>query len=203
MDTDKTVTANFSQIMTSFRLTVDVSPADGGIVKVGQAASFSYPATYDFENGTYVNLEAIPASGYLFNGWSGDLSDNTNPTTIVIDCNKRIIASFSQVMHTLTLQVSGSGSITPTMGTYDYSEGTVVSIIATPDSGWQFDSWVGDVSNPDSVAATVTMDTDKTVTANFSQIMTIHVSWPLVGGIMGGLVLVGLLAILFVRRRAY
>lgn len=179
---------------------MDVSPADGGIVKVGQATSFSYPVTYDFGNGAYVNLEAIPASGYLFNGWSGDLSDNTNPTTMVIDCNKRITASFSQIVHTLTLQVSGSGSITPIAGTYDYSEGTVVSITATPDSGWQFDNWIGGVSNPDSVATTVTMDTDKTITADFSQITTIRVRWPLVGGIMGGLVLVGLLAIRFVRR---
>ncbi len=178
---------------------MDVSPGNGGIVKVGQATSFSYPVTYDFENGAQINLEAVPASGYLFNDWSGSQSGNTNPTTIVIDCNKRITASFSQVMHTLTLQVSGSGSITPTMGTYDYSEGTVVSITATPDSGWQFDNWIGDVSNPDSVAATVAMDTDKTVTANFDQ-MTIRVRWPLVGGIMGGLVLVGLLAIRFVRR---
>ena len=178
---------------------MDVSPGDGGTVKVNQTTSSSYPATYDFEKGAYVNLEAIPASGYLFNNWSGSLSGNTSPTTIMIDCNKWITASFSQIVHTLTLQVSGSGSITPTVGTHDYSEGTVVSITATPDSGWQFNKWTGDVSNPNSAATIVTMDKDKTVTASFSQV----VSWPLVGGITGGLVLVGLLVVLFVRRRAY
>ena len=182
---------------------MDVSPG-GGTVKVEQAAPSSYPVTYTFDNGKNVRLEAVPTSGYVFNNWSGDLSGTINPTTILMECNKSITANFSQIVHTLTMQLSGSGSITPMVGTHDYGEGTVVSITATPDSGWQFDSWTGDVADPSSATTTLTMGSDKTVIANFSQIMTIQVSWPLVGGVIGGLVLVGLLVVvLIIRHRAY
>jgi uncharacterized repeat protein (TIGR02543 family) len=42
-----------------------------------------------------VALEAIPSFGYVFNGWTGDVSGTDNPLFAVIDCNKRITASFS------------------------------------------------------------------------------------------------------------
>ena len=77
----------------SFRLTVDVS--SGGTVKVNQNASSSYPANYTFESGTRVLLVAVPAFGYRFNNWGGDLSGTTNPTLILIDCDKSITANFS------------------------------------------------------------------------------------------------------------
>jgi hypothetical protein len=64
---------------------------------------------------------------------------------------------------------SGGGSITPLVGTYSYTAGTIVDITATPDSGWQFTSWTGDVTDPYSATTNVTMNTDKTVTANFNQ----------------------------------
>jgi len=58
----------------------------------------------------------------------------------------------------------------------------VVDISATPASGYQFVDWTGDVVDPNSVSTTVTMDADKTVTANFELIPapapsnTMHVS---------------------------
>ena len=117
---------------------MDVSPS-GGIVRVNGTAPSSYAFTSTFDEGTSVSLEAVPTSGYLFDNWTGNLSGSINPTTILIDCNKSITANFSQIVHTLTVQVSGSGSTTPTVGTHDYGEGTVVGVVATPASGWQFD----------------------------------------------------------------
>ncbi|MFC2016127.1 hypothetical protein ACFLUF_00240 [Chloroflexota bacterium] len=109
---------------------MDVSSSDGGVVKVEQTTPSSYPVTNDFKSRTNVHLEAVPTPGYFFNNWSGDLSDTTNPTTVLMDCDKRI-------------------------------------------------------------------------QANFSQISPVPVNWPLVGGILGGWVLVGLIvALLIVRRRA-
>jgi uncharacterized repeat protein (TIGR02543 family) len=127
--------------------------------------------TSTFKNGVSVRLEAVPASGYRFDNWSGDLSgSNTNPTTIVMSCSKNITANFSQIMHTLTMQVSNSGSTTPEAGTYSYSEGTAVNITATPDSGWQFGGWTGDVTESSSSKTIVIINSAKTVTANFVQI---------------------------------
>jgi len=179
---------------------VDVSPSGGGTIEINQTAPSSYPMTSTFKNGVSVRLEAVPASGYRFDNWSGDLSgSNTNPTTIVMSCSKNITANFSQIMHTLTMQVSNSGSTTPEAGTYSYSEGTAVNITATPDNGWQFDSWTGDVADPDLATTTVTIDSDKTLAANFSQVKP---SWWLIGGITAGIIIIVVIIWLVVRRRA-
>ena len=150
---------------------MDVSPSGGGTVEVDQTVASSFPVILSFSNGTSVRLKAVPASGYDFNNWSRDLSGTKNPTTIVIGCNKKITANFSQIMHNLTMRISGNGTTAPTLGDYDYVEGTVVNITANPDGGWRFERWIGEVSNPNAASTTLTMDSDKTITASFSNIM--------------------------------
>ena len=73
---------------------MDVSPSHG-IVKVNQITPSSYPFEYTFDSDTEVSLEAVPAFGYVFKGWDGDLSGTTNPNTIKMDCDKDITADFS------------------------------------------------------------------------------------------------------------
>ncbi len=129
------------------------------------------PAGGTYDVGTVVTLTATPDAGWQFDSWSGDLSGTTNPITITMDANKGVTATFSEipVQYTLTVNTSGSGSVTldPAGGTYDV--GTVVTLTAEPDAGWQFDGWSGDLggtTNP----TTITMDADKNVTATFSTI---------------------------------
>lgn len=50
-------------------------------------------ATYN--DGTVVTLTASPATGYHFNGWSGDLSGTTNPNAITMTENKTVTANFT------------------------------------------------------------------------------------------------------------
>lgn len=76
---------------------MDISSGIGGTVELNEAAQSSYPATSTFISGESVYLKAMPASGYRFDNWTGDLSGTTNPTAIVIDCNKEITANFSKV----------------------------------------------------------------------------------------------------------
>ena len=71
------------------------------------------------------------------------------------------------MVYTLNIEVNGSGSTTPTAGNYPYPEGSVVDISATPDEGWLFDGWTGDVANPDSASTTVTIGSNKTISASF------------------------------------
>jgi hypothetical protein len=87
-----------------------------------------------------------------------------------MDSDKTVTANFSQISYTLSMEVDGNGSTTPAVGDHTYLDGTVVNITATPDSGWEFDSWSGDVADPDDATTTVTMDSDKTVTANFVEV---------------------------------
>lgn len=177
---------------------MNVSPSDGGTVRVDQTAPSAYPATLTFKSGTSVRLEAVPASGYGFKNWSGDLSGTTNPTTIVIECKEELTANFSRVMHTLTMHVNGRGSTSPAVGNHSYREGTVVGITATPDVGWQFDRWTGDVADPASAVTTVTMDSTVTLTTNFSRIKP---AWWRIGGIIAGVIIAVGVIIRFTGRR--
>jgi hypothetical protein len=88
-----------------------------------------------------------------------------------MDAGKAVIANFSRIMHTLTIKASGNGSTTPSVNRHGDGLGEMVEVSATPDSGWQFESWSGDVADPESATTIVKMDSDRVITANFSQIV--------------------------------
>ena len=69
----------------------------------------------------------------------------------------------------MAVDPEGGGSTDPTVGEHTYNEGTVVDITATPADGYQFVNWEGDVANSNSATTTVTIDGNKTVTANFEK----------------------------------
>ncbi|KKL44468.1 hypothetical protein LCGC14_2365380, partial [marine sediment metagenome] len=71
----------------------------------------------------------------------------------------------------LTITAGTGGTTDPTAAAYLYNGGAEVGIEAIPDSGYRFWKWTGDASgtaNP----VTVTMDSHKSVTANFTEIAT-------------------------------
>ncbi|NIM15164.1 MAG: PKD domain-containing protein [Candidatus Aminicenantes bacterium] len=141
---------------------------------VGNGSITLDPPGGTYNEGTVVTLTAVPDAGWQFDGWSGDLSGTQNPTTITMNSDKNVTATFSQIpvpQYTLTVNTVGQGSVTlnPPGGVYD--EGTVVTLTATPDAGWQFDNWSGDLSGTQN-PTTITMNSDKTVTANFSEVGT-------------------------------
>ncbi|MFC1919916.1 hypothetical protein ACFLWX_03915 [Chloroflexota bacterium] len=171
---------------------MDVSP-DVGTVNLNQAVPSSYPATFTYIGEAFVQLKAVPSPGYSFSNWSGDLNSITNPITVSVDCNKNITANFYQIIHTLTVHIKGSGSATPPAGNYSYGEGELISITAIPDDGWKFDSWTGDVAKPDSASTVVTIDSDKTVAANFSQTKQ---GWWSVGYTIGGVIIIVLIVLI-------
>ncbi|MCG2776535.1 MAG: hypothetical protein L6406_12725, partial [Desulfobacterales bacterium] len=129
------------------------------------------PAGGSYDVGTEVELEALPEPGWQFSGWSGDLTGSGNPVTITMDSNKTVTAIFTEVPHAqyiLTVNTTGSGSVIPDPAGGTYDAGTIVTLTAQAESGWQFSNWSGDLtgsSNP----ATITMDTNKAVTAAFTQ----------------------------------
>lgn len=68
----------------------------------------------------------------------------------------------------LTVNIVGEGSVTrdPANESYEYDQGTVVTLTATPENGFKFNGWSGAASGTDATV-TVTMDADKTMTAEF------------------------------------
>ena len=139
-------------------------PDHGSITPSPAAAGGEYP--YDTE----VTLTATPDNGYVFSSWTGDVDDPSSPTTfIIMDTDQNVSANFSQCSNTLTMAVNDSqmGSVTPAAGDNERACDAIVNITATPNSGYAFSSWTGDVANTSSRSTTVTMDTDQVVTANF------------------------------------
>ena len=163
MDADKTVTANFVP-EGEVALTVQVS---------GSGTTIPVEGTHSYPKNTVVEITATADSGWEFTGWDGDVAaPGSATTTVTMDENKTVIANFSELpplpTSTLTMAVNGNGSTVPEVGTHEYPQGTVVDITATADSGYEFTGWSGDVADANSATTTVTMNTDKTVTANFS-----------------------------------
>ena len=164
MDADKTITALFSPIQR--KLTLNTTN--------GSVSTNPNPTSGTYNDGTSVTLTATPDAGYQFDGWSGDASGTTNPLSIIMDADKTVTAIFSRIQRTLTINAT-NGSVTvspnPVNGTYD--DGTVVTLTAVPDSGYQFDAWSGDATGT-TTQITITMDANKTVTASFSTTLGVN-----------------------------
>jgi uncharacterized repeat protein (TIGR02543 family) len=83
MTGDKTVTANFIK---TYNLSIIASPGEGGTVT---------PASGDYDDGTTVTLTALPKAGYVFDHWSGSVSDNaTVSTNVTMSADQDVTAFF-------------------------------------------------------------------------------------------------------------
>ncbi len=81
-----------------------------------------------------------------------------------------VACPFTPKMYELTIETAkGSGTTTPVEGTHKFEAGTEQTISAHPDTGWEFDYWLGDVTNQDVATTTVVMDEDKTVKVFFKE----------------------------------
>ena len=169
MNADYSITANFEVIpAVQYSLTID-STAGGSVTTPGEG-------TFIRNSGTVVSLVADPLSGYQFDEWTGDVGtvDNVNAasTTITMNDNYLIMAVFEETgvtYYNLTTSVSpsGGGSVSPAGGTY--AAGSQVTLTATPTSGYGFSNWGGDASGSQN-PITITMNSNKSITANFTTV---------------------------------
>ena len=128
------------------------------------------PLGGNYTTGTVVTVTANPNVGYAFANWSGNLTGSTNPATITMNTNKSVTANFiSAPTYTLTTSAT-NGSITLNPSGGIYNTGTVVTVTANPNAGYAFTNWSGNLSgsaNP----TTITMNGNKSVTANFRALL--------------------------------
>jgi len=87
-------------------------------------------------------------------------------------------APFGPSAKTLTVNVTGSGSVNPSGGTYPHN--TWVELTATPASGWSFDHWSGNLSGSDNPKS-IKMNANMTVTAVFVEVVEYTLSASVVG----------------------
>ena len=76
---------------------VDISPSDGGTVEINGDAPCNYPTTVPFPSSADIVIEAVPASGYHFTGWSGEptIDHDDNPVEVRLIRNIALTANFA------------------------------------------------------------------------------------------------------------
>jgi hypothetical protein len=153
MDRDKTIKANF---LRQYGLTIEAG--EGGTTSPS-------PGTYKYDTGSQVQVTAVPNTNYEFVNWTGGVSGTQNPVTITMDSDKTVKANF-RLKPKLTIQAGTGGTTTPSPGDYYYATGAQVQVTAVPDTNYEFVNWSGSISSTQN-PVTVTMDSDKTVKANF------------------------------------
>jgi len=128
------------------------------------------PDKATYVHGETVQLTALAATSYTFSSWSEGASGSTNPVTITMNGNKNVTANFTQSnqQYTLTINISpsGVGSVTKNPNKETYTQGETVQLTAIANPDYIFSNWSEDASgstNP----VTITMNDNKTVTANF------------------------------------
>ena len=191
MDESKTVTAEFARF---FPLTVSTSGSGSGTVQLGYGAprvvaqavvtSGNGSGTVqrstqgnEYEAGSQVKLNAVPAHGHKFVQWRGDATGKDPHCTLSIDGPKSVVAEFEMLTYPLVLQITGTGegSITPSTTAAEYPHGSVINLIATPAQGSVFRRWGGNTSGS-SPEKRITFDSGKTVTAEFVRMYSLSVS---------------------------
>lgn len=165
MDDHKEITANF-----------DPAPRYTLMIEtVGQGRVTLDPEDTTYISGTTVELTATADPGWGFSKWKGDLLGLNNPETITMNGDKDIRATFIPVLqYTLTVETIGQGDVELIPDDGSYEAGTMVTIKALPsvrEGGivGVFAGWRGDLRGSEN-AATIAMDSNKTVSATFVEV---------------------------------
>lgn len=162
MNGNKTIGATFvSTAKPKYTLTV-TAPTNGTITLS--------PTGGSYDSGTTVTATASATGAYKFSAWTGASTATTSPVSIVMNGNKTLGATFvadnGPVQLIISPSTGGTVTFSPVMPTGGFARGTVVTLVAAPQTGYDFVAWSGALTgsvNP----ATVTMDAAKTVGASF------------------------------------
>jgi len=160
MDDDKSVTANFAIKTCSLTVTAN----NGSVTKSPSASSY--------DCGTVVSLTANPNTGWHFVRWEGDASGTATSASVTMSADRSVTAIFEEDIpdtYTLTKTVSPSsgGAISASPDKSVYTDGESVTLTANPEACYDFTGWSGACSGT-SLTCTLSMNADKSVTANFA-----------------------------------
>ena len=170
MTQDQSVTATFAPLYT---LTVSTS-GQGTVTSTDGYINCPGTCSHTYLSNTPVTLNASPAPGWSFSGWSGACT-GSGPCNLAITHNQSVTATFTQNYYTLTVSISGDGTAISTDGfincpgtcSHSYLSNTPVTLNASPAQGWSFSGWTGACNGIGS--CNVNMPQNLAVTAVFVQ----------------------------------
>ena len=144
-----TVTQNMSfvaefEVIQSYTITVQSSNLTMGSVVGGGT----------FPEGTVIQISAIANPGYYFTSWNDNNAEN--PRTITVKENATYIAQFSEnQIATYTVTTICNPEEGMVVGSGEYTLGATVTLVAIPNSGFEFDKWNdGNTDNPRTITVT-------------------------------------------------
>ena len=140
----------------SYTITTDAG--DGGSITGDQSV----------KHGESVSITATPDTGYQISGWSGScgtFSKSTNPASIEGSEDCFLSVSFEKVSYSITTDAGDGGSITANQSV---EQGESVSIVATPNTGYQVQSWGGTCGSYSKGTNPVTFSASKSCTISVS-----------------------------------
>ncbi|MFT3752414.1 MAG: T9SS type A sorting domain-containing protein [Paludibacter sp.] len=147
-------------------LTTSVSPANAGTVA---------PSLATVAAGTVLSLTATKAFGYAFKEWrsanTNEVVSTSNPYSVTMNTDTSLVAVFDPVTtYDFTLNKVGSNwanvSVSPAAVNGKYETGTSVTLTVVPNGVASFVNWE---DNSTATPRIITMDANKTVTANFTE----------------------------------
>ncbi len=132
--------------------------------KIVQQKSAEYP--YE----TVVELTPVPAEGWHFQAWDGDLEGSQVPETITITGETSVTAIFERNIYRLTVSVQGKGSVEERIVQQKENSGypfeTVIELTPIAQNNWYFHEWGGDIDGYEAPKR-ITLTNDKNVAAIF------------------------------------
>jgi hypothetical protein len=170
-----------------YTITFDTDPEATGTITF-DSVSYNDGNTVDKTTGTYA-IAANPGSGYYFDSWvtTGGLSvtSSTSPTTTCMVSGagtlRMVQTTTPPTEYTVTFDTDPAATGTITFDSVSYSDGNTVdktagtyAIVASPGSGYYFDSWVttGGLSVTSSTSPTATCMVSSTGTLRMVQTTT-------------------------------
>lgn len=180
--------ANFDLLPPPMTLTVTrAGTGQGTVLSQPNGIECGDHCRHDFDSDTTVTLTAIPATGSTFTNWSGagDCKGIQPSVKIFMNASWNCVANFSLLppppSSLIRLKVvragAGDGSVTSTPNgiecgnqcTYDFPNGTTITLTATPTKGSTFTKWSGQCQGT-SGTVQVVADQAKTCVAQFEVI---------------------------------
>ena len=156
--------ASLLEAFLTYKLAVSLSgsgtvTSTDGFINCPGTCSHIYPGQ------TTVTLNATPAAGWTFSGWSGACT-GTGSCNLSMSQNQSVTATFAQNTYQLSVTTSGNGAVTSTDGfincpgtcAHTYLSNTQVTLNATPALGWSFTGWSGACSGTGSCKLTMTQN---------------------------------------------